>query len=94
MGQTVTATDRGPLTNRQTANTGMSMVAVDRLMSAAALLVVIALPVLARDGGDQIQAGHVLYNARRALCHAADLGGHEGPQLVNQEREPCRRNLP
>ena len=36
----------------------------------------------ARTGAAQIQAGHVLYNTRCAVCHAADLGGHEGPQLA------------
>jgi len=36
----------------------------------------------ARSGDAQAQAGHDLYNARCAMCHAADLGGHEGPQLA------------
>ncbi|MDB5460149.1 MAG: Quino(Hemo)protein alcohol dehydrogenase [Caulobacteraceae bacterium] len=36
----------------------------------------------ARSGDAQVQAGHELYNARCAMCHAADLGGHEGPQLA------------
>jgi alcohol dehydrogenase (cytochrome c) len=36
----------------------------------------------ARSGDAQVQAGHGLYNARCAMCHAADLGGHEGPQLA------------
>jgi alcohol dehydrogenase (cytochrome c) len=35
-----------------------------------------------RSGDAQAQAGHDLYNARCAMCHAADLGGHEGPQLA------------
>ena len=30
----------------------------------------------------QVEAGHALYDAKCALCHAADLGGHEGPQLA------------
>ena len=30
----------------------------------------------ARSGDAQAQAGHDLYNARCAMCHAADLGGH------------------
>jgi alcohol dehydrogenase (cytochrome c) len=47
--------------------------------------VVLASAALAQEGrsGDvQAQAGHELYNARCAMCHAADLGGHEGPQLA------------
>lgn len=35
-----------------------------------------------RSGDAQVEAGHALYNARCASCHAADLGGHEGPQLA------------
>ena len=35
-----------------------------------------------RSGQAQAEAGHALYNARCAMCHAADLGGHEGPQLA------------
>src|SRR6185312_16564269 len=29
-----------------------------------------------------VEAGGTLYNARCATCHAADLGGHEGPALA------------
>jgi alcohol dehydrogenase (cytochrome c) len=36
----------------------------------------------ARSGDAQVEAGHALYNTRCAMCHAADLGGHEGPQLA------------
>lgn len=36
----------------------------------------------ARTGAAQVVAGHALYNSRCANCHAADLGGHEGPQLA------------
>ena len=36
----------------------------------------------ARTGSAQVEAGHALYNGRCASCHAADLGGHEGPQLA------------
>jgi alcohol dehydrogenase (cytochrome c) len=35
-----------------------------------------------RSGQAQVEGGHALYNARCAMCHAADLGGHEGPQLA------------
>jgi alcohol dehydrogenase (cytochrome c) len=36
----------------------------------------------ARAGAAQVAAGHALYDSRCAACHAADLGGHEGPQLA------------
>ena len=36
----------------------------------------------ARTGQAQVEAGGALYNARCASCHAADLGGHEGPALA------------
>jgi alcohol dehydrogenase (cytochrome c) len=36
----------------------------------------------ARSGQAQVEAGQTLYNARCANCHAADLGGHEGPPLA------------
>ncbi len=36
----------------------------------------------ARSGATQVEAGHTLYNGRCAVCHAVDLGGHEGPQLA------------
>jgi alcohol dehydrogenase (cytochrome c) len=36
----------------------------------------------ARSGQAQVEAGGGLYNARCASCHAADLGGHEGPALA------------
>jgi alcohol dehydrogenase (cytochrome c) len=57
---------------------------------AAALLAVLggtaltgaALSQTARTGQAQIEAGGTLYNARCANCHAADLGGHEGPALA------------
>ena len=35
-----------------------------------------------RSGQAQAEAGQALYNARCASCHAADLGGHEGPALA------------
>jgi alcohol dehydrogenase (cytochrome c) len=35
-----------------------------------------------RSGQAQVEAGLTLYNARCASCHAADLGGHEGPALA------------
>ena len=35
-----------------------------------------------RPGEAQVESGHALYNAKCASCHAADLGGHEGPQLA------------
>ncbi len=36
----------------------------------------------AQGSAAQVEAGTTLYNSRCALCHAADLGGHEGPQLA------------
>src|ERR1700744_3599099 len=45
---------------------------------AAAVPLLAAAPALAQD---QAAAGHAAYDARCATCHAADLGGHEGPQL-------------
>ena len=55
-----------------------------RILPAAALAVLVgwaAGPVLAQGPGGA-PAGHVLYDSRCATCHAADLGGHEGPQLA------------
>ena len=51
-------------------------------MLGAAALAGSALAQGARSGDAQVEAGHALYNARCASCHAADLGGHEGPQLA------------
>ena len=48
----------------------------------AAVLAGAALAQGARSGQAQVEAGHALYNSRCAACHAADLGGHEGPQLA------------
>jgi alcohol dehydrogenase (cytochrome c) len=41
-----------------------------------------ALSQAPRSGQAQVEAGQALYNARCATCHAADLGGHEGPALA------------
>jgi alcohol dehydrogenase (cytochrome c) len=41
-----------------------------------------ALSQAPRSGQAQAEAGHALYDARCASCHAADLGGHEGPALA------------
>jgi alcohol dehydrogenase (cytochrome c) len=57
---------------------------------AAALLAIVGGTALAgaafsqggRTGQAQVEAGGTLYNARCANCHAADLGGHEGPALA------------
>ncbi|MGZ3273749.1 MAG: c-type cytochrome, partial [Caulobacteraceae bacterium] len=56
----------------------------------AALLAILGSSALAgaafsqgpRSGQAQVEAGQALYNARCASCHAADLGGHEGPALA------------
>ncbi len=57
---------------------------------AAALLAIVGGTALAgaafsqaeRTGQAEVEAGGALYNARCASCHAADLGGHEGPALA------------
>jgi alcohol dehydrogenase (cytochrome c) len=52
------------------------------LFMGAVLTTGAALAQAPRTGAVQVQSGHDIYNARCASCHAADLGGHEGPALA------------
>ncbi len=50
----------------------------------AASLLVVALAAAGAalsQGAASVQTGHALYDARCGMCHAVDLGGHEGPSL-------------